>query len=176
MKRKHMILGVLLLLCAGLLAFASMNPPDPVVEAVPRNSTRSTAPVARSAISTNANATITALRARSELIGPTDTAHHTLFGSLSPTPPLPSAAPAGADVPPLPPEPAAPGMPFTYLGKQSADGHWEVYLGRGDETLIVHEQMVIDGTWRVDAITPPTMTLVYLPLKQVQTLDVGSAD
>lgn len=176
MKRKHVILGLLLLLGAGLLAFASMNPPDQVVEAVPRTSARSAAQVAHSGTSTNAHVTITALRARSELIAPADTAHHTLFGSLSPTPPLPSAAPAGADVPPLPPEPAVPSVPFTYLGKQSADGHWEVYLGRGDETLIVHEQMVIDGTYRVDAITPPTMALVYLPLKQVQTLDVGSAD
>jgi hypothetical protein len=36
--------------------------------------------------------------------------------------------------------------------------------------------MVIDGSYRVDAIKPPTMTLVYLPLKLVQTMDIGSAD
>ena len=69
-----------------------------------------------------------------------------------------------------------PGLPFTYLGKQGADGNWEVYLTRGDETLIARDQTVIDGTYRVDAIKPPTMTLVYLPLKLVQTMDIGSAD
>jgi hypothetical protein len=69
-----------------------------------------------------------------------------------------------------------PSLPFTYLGKQGADGNWEVYLTRGDETLIVRDQMVIDGSYRVDAIKPPNMTLVYLPLKLVQTMDIGSAD
>jgi hypothetical protein len=69
-----------------------------------------------------------------------------------------------------------PSLPFTYLGKRGADGNWEVYLTRGDETLIVRDQMVIDGSYRVDAIKPPTMTLVYLPLKLVQTMDIGSAD
>jgi hypothetical protein len=67
-------------------------------------------------------------------------------------------------------------MPFTYIGKQQSAGRWEVYLARGDDTLIVNDQTVIDGTYRVDSISPPTMTLVYLPLKLVQTLDIGSAD
>ena len=67
-------------------------------------------------------------------------------------------------------------MPFTYIGKQQSAGRWEVYLARGDDTLIVHDQMLIDGTYRVDSIAPPNMTLVYLPLKLVQTLDIGSAD
>ncbi len=176
MKRQHVILSLLLLLCAGLLAYANMNPPDAVVEAAPRNSMRSVTPIAHSGTSTNASISIAALRARAELIDPADGAHHTLFGSLALASPLPSAAPPGAEMPPLPTEPPVPAIPFTYLGKQSAEGQWEVYLGRGDETLIVHEQTVIDGTYRVEAITPPTMTLVYLPLKLVQTLDVGNAD
>jgi hypothetical protein len=177
MKRKHVILGLLLLLCAGLLAYANMNPADEVVEAAPRAAARTATPAARSGTSgANTVVGIAALRARSELIGSANGDHHALFGSLSWAPPLPSAAPAGAAVPPLPTEPAAPGIPFTYIGKQSADGKWEVYLARGDETLIVHEQTVIDGTYRVDAISPPAMTLVYLPLKLVQTLDIGSAD
>jgi hypothetical protein len=67
-------------------------------------------------------------------------------------------------------------MPFTYLGKKSADGSWEVYLARGDETVIVRDQMVIDSTYRVESIKPPTLTLVYLPQKTVQIIDIGSAD
>jgi hypothetical protein len=35
---------------------------------------------------------------------------------------------------------------------------------------------VIDATYRVDAIKPPVLTLMYLPLKLVQTIDIGSAD
>ena len=33
--------------------------------------------------------------------------------------------------------------------------------------------MVIDGAYRVDAIAPPTLKLTYLPLNQVQQLNIG---
>jgi hypothetical protein len=174
MKRKHMILALVFLLCAALLAFGRTNPADQVVEAVPRASAHAATPTVRAAGAETVG--IAALRARTELIGASTSEHHELFGSRSMAPPLPSAAPAGAEIPPLPSEPAVPSLPFTYLGKQGADGNWEVYLTRGDETLIVRDQMVIDGSYRVDAIKPPTMTLVYLPLKLVQTMDIGSAD
>ncbi|AUT65732.1 hypothetical protein [Paraburkholderia terrae] len=170
MKRKHIILALVFLLCAALLAFGRTNPADQVVEAVPHAATPSVRAAGAETVG------IAALRARTELIGAATSEHHELFGSRSMAPPLPSAAPAGAEIPPLPSEPAVPSLPFTYLGKQGADGNWEVYLTRGDETLIVRDQMVIDGSYRVDAIKPPTMTLVYLPLKLVQTIDIGSAD
>ena len=174
MKRKHMILALVFLLCAVLLAFGRTNPADQVVEAVPRASAHAVTASTRAAGAEIVG--IAALRARTELIGASTSEHHELFGSRSMAPPLPSAAPAGAEIPPLPSEPAVPSLPFTYLGKQGADGNWEVYLTRGDETLIVRDQTVIDGSYRVDAIKPPTMTLVYLPLKLVQTMDIGSAD
>ncbi|MHB9837094.1 hypothetical protein Q8F57_019880 [Paraburkholderia terrae] len=174
MKRKHMILALVFLLCAALLAFGRTNPADQVVEAAPRASAHAATPSARAAGAETVG--IAALRARTELIGSTTGEHRELFGSRAMAPPLPSAAPAGAEIPPLPSEPAVPSLPFTYLGKQGADGNWEVYLTRGDETLIVRDQTVIDGSYRVDAIKPPTMTLVYLPLKLVQTIDIGSAD
>ncbi|WP_109477245.1 hypothetical protein [Paraburkholderia sp. C35] len=174
MKRKHLMLALAFLLCAGLLAFGQRNPAEQVVEAMPRTGAHAATPPSRAA--SNDVVGIAALRARAELIGATNGETHALFGSRAMASPLPSAAPAGAEIPPLPPEPAVPSMPFTYLGKQGAEGNWEVYLTRGDETLIVHDQTVIDGTYRVDAIRPPTMTLVYLPLKLVQTMDIGSAD
>jgi hypothetical protein len=174
MKRKHMILALVFLLCAVLLAFGRTNPADQVVEAVPRASAHAATPTVRAAGAETVG--IAALRARTELIGASTSEHHELFGSRSMASPLPSAAPAGAEIPPLPSEPAVPSLPFTYLGKQGADGNWEVYLTRGDETLIVRDQTVIDGSYRVDAIKPPTMMLVYLPLKLVQTMDIGSAD
>ncbi len=159
MKRKHIILAVLFVLSAGVLAFAGKAPADTLVEAAPRagtgTGTSAERPGAGSVVS------IAALRRRAELVGPAGGEHHALFGSMSIVPPLPSAAPADARIPPLPPAPPVPNMPFTYLGKEEAEGQWEVYLARGDDTLIVHEHMVIDGAYRVDAITPPTMKLVY---------------
>jgi hypothetical protein len=173
MKRNHIVMAVLFIGCAITLMFSQHAPDDPVVEAAPRTHVASTSPRAGSTTTNVANAGIGSLRVRAE---PSGAQHRALFGGLWLAPPLPSAAPLGSEMPPLPTGPMPPAMPFTYLGKQSADGRWEVYLGRGDDTLIVREQMVIDDDYRVDTISPPTMTLTYLPLKLVQTLDIGSAD
>lgn len=78
--------------------------------------------------------------------------------------------------PPLPPPPPqAPQMPFAYLGKELVDGRLEVFISRQDRTFIVREEDVIEGTYRVDKISPPTMVFTYLPLKQQQTLSIGNA-
>jgi hypothetical protein len=67
-------------------------------------------------------------------------------------------------------------LPFTFIGKSVAAGNWEVYLARGDRTYVVRDKAVIDGTWRVDAIAPPLLTLTYLPLNTVQQLNIGVFD
>lgn len=80
--------------------------------------------------------------------------------------------------PPPPPAaaaPTAPPLPFTFLGKQYEDEAWVVFLGWQDRVYIVREGDAIDGQYRVDAIRPPTLTLTYLPLPQVQTLSIGEA-
>jgi hypothetical protein len=54
---------------------------------------------------------------------------------------------------------------------------WEVFLARGgDRTYVVRNQTVIEGVYRVDAIAPPTLKLTYLPLNQVQQLNIGVPD
>jgi hypothetical protein len=93
------------------------------------------------------------------------------FGRHDWTPPPPPPAPAA----PVPP-PSAPPLPFTFIGKSVADGAWEVYLTRGERTYVVHDKETIDGTYHVDAIAPPVLTLTYLPLKQIQQLNIGVFD
>jgi hypothetical protein len=89
-----------------------------------------------------------------------------------PPPPPPPPQPA-----PPPPPPTAPPLPFTFIGKSVGDGAWEVYLARGDRTYVVREKgAVIDGTYRVESIAPPVLTLTYLPLNQVQQLNIGVFD
>ncbi len=116
---------------------------------------------------------ILALRNRAELIGGATVAGNTngLFGSQSWTPP-----PAPEPKPSAAPPPTAPALPFTFLGKKLEDGSWEVYLGRGDNTLIVQEKTEIDATYRVESIKPPTLTLTYLPLNQMQTMPIGGVE
>ncbi len=87
-----------------------------------------------------------------------------------PPPPPPSSTP----VPSTPLPPSAPPMPFTYLGKAQAGDTWEVYLARGDKTFIVHDNSVVDDVYRVESIKPPRLSLIYIPLNQQQSLDIGA--
>jgi hypothetical protein len=118
---------------------------------------------------------ILALVPRESLIGDSDDqfrqADNAVFGHQDWTPP-PPPPPA----PPPPPPPSAPPLPFTFIGKSVADGAWEIYLARGDRTYVVRDKTVIDGTYRVDAIAPPVLTLTYLPLNTVQQLNIGVFD
>lgn len=93
-----------------------------------------------------------------------------LFHALNWAPPPPPPPP-----PAKPPPPMAPPLPYVYLGKKLEDGHWEVYLGRSEDILIVREGMALDGTYQVKSINPPTLTLVYLPLKQSQSIPIGGS-
>ena len=116
---------------------------------------------------------------RAQLVGESGDAvfggNERVFGTHSFTPPPPP--PPKPEPPPPPPPPVAPPLPYTYIGKALSDGVWEVFLARGPErTLIVRNQMVLDGAYRVDAIAPPVMKLTYLPLNQVQQINIGVAD
>ncbi len=94
-----------------------------------------------------------------------------LFDSQTWNPPPP---PPPKPVPP--PPPVAPPLPYLVLGKKLEDKTWEVYLARGDQTFIAREKGTLENQYRVDSIKPPTMTLTYLPLNQVQTLTIGGTD
>jgi len=118
---------------------------------------------------------ILALVPREVLIGDSDSRfgqdQNGVFGSQSWIPPAPSQA--AVQAPPPPPPPMAPPLPFTFIGKSVGGGVWEVYLARGDRTYVARANEVLDGTYRVDAIAPPVLTLTYLPLNQVQQLNIG---
>ncbi|MFL6671883.1 MAG: hypothetical protein ACJ8LG_01170 [Massilia sp.] len=173
MKRLHLVLGAALALAAGLAAFGDKTPDTGVAEPAARPA-RAVAPVARvtAAVGKGAAPPVLRLVPRDTLVG--DSADQSraganeLFGrqDWTPPPPPPPAAPP-------PPPPAAPPLPFTYIGKSVGDGAWEVYLARAERTYLVRENSVIDGTYRVDAIAPPILTLTYLPLNQVQQLNIG---
>ncbi|MEQ6292120.1 hypothetical protein ACFPAG_16055 [Vogesella sp. GCM10023246] len=82
-------------------------------------------------------------------------------------------------VPPPPPKPAPPSppaLPFTYIGKLVDGDQVTVFVSNGDRNLVLKNHDVVDGTYRVEAITPPVMRLTYLPLQMQQTLDIGGAN
>ncbi|MGG1945576.1 hypothetical protein AB1286_12270 [Trinickia sp. NRRL B-1857] len=172
MKRRHIGLALTFVSSALLLVLSTKQSRNELVEAVPRRQSVAAAEITTGALVSSVG--IAALRSRKELFDTRGGGHHDLFGTQVVELPLPSVAPPQAEVPPLPPP--IPPMPFTYIGKKAAEGAWEVYLARGNETLIVRAQTVIDSTYRVVSIEPPTLSLLYLPLNAVQTLNIGSAD
>lgn len=66
-------------------------------------------------------------------------------------------------------KPAAPPLPFRYLGKMIEDGKLAVFLARGDESLSVSAGSRI-GEYRVDKVTDSEVLFTYLPLKTKQSL------
>ncbi|WEF35648.1 hypothetical protein [Pseudoduganella chitinolytica] len=181
MKPRHLLMGAALVATAGLVLFGETTPETEVAEPVERAQRPAPAatplPVAVRAAQAADAGTILRLVPRSELIGEAGEAAfegNDLFAgqNLNPPPPPPSE-PSG---PPPPPAPTAPPLPYTVLGKAVADGAYEVYLAQGERTYVVRTNTVIDGMYRVDAIAPPTLTLTYLPLKQVQQLNIGVMD
>jgi len=174
MKPRHLALGAALLIAAAFAIFGDKSPAGDVVEAAPRNANKAATPAtpARAVTATTAgksvaDATVIALVPRERLMeqGAATGSAFAVQNWTPPPPPPPKAPP--------PPPPVAPPLPFVYLGKALEHGAWDVFLARGNETLIVRKQMVIDGVYRVDAIAPPSMTLTYLPLKQVQQINIG---
>jgi hypothetical protein len=176
-KRRQILLGVALAAATALAAFGDKSPRTEVAEAVerPRATPRPVAAAVEPAAGKGADAAILRLVPREALIGDSadqfGAGDNDVFARHDWTPPPPPPA-----QPPPPPPPTAPPLPFTYLGKSVGEGKWEVYLARGDRTWLVHEKDVIDGMYRVDAIAPPILTLTYLPLNQVQQLNIGVFD
>lgn len=75
------------------------------------------------------------------------------------------------------PVPTAPPLPFVYIGKMLEEGNkYSVFLERQSRIYIVSAGKVIDVNYRVDAITPPVMTLTYLPLDIKQIVQIGVAN
>lgn len=93
-----------------------------------------------------------------------------LFGARDWNPP-PPPPPAVEQAPP----PVAPPQPYTFIGKKHEGDSWEAYLIRGEQTFIAREGLVLEGGYRIDKIQPPTLTMTYLPMAQVQTLSIGDA-
>ena len=194
MKTRHLIMGAALVGAVALVAFGDNSPDssvaEPVARAVPtvdpglaqRAQTPAVLPAPSAAVEARAQAPgakaaphILRLLPRHVLVDAKGVKEGAdVFGSRDWTPPPPP--PPKPVAPPPPPPPTAPPLPFTLIGKANENGVWEVYLARASKTYIVKPKTVIDGTYRVDAIAPPLLTLTYLPLNQVQQLNIGAFD
>lgn len=186
MKPYQIAMGIALAAAAGLVLFGDRTPASDVAEPVVRaarvpaarsNATPAVASRSGAAASAPAEVLIQRLVPRALLVGEAGEGSFAsgegVFGGQNWNPPPPPPPPVSTAPPP---PPMAPPLPFSYIGKAAADGAWEVYLSRADKVYVVRTKTVIDGTYRVDAIAPPLMSLTYLPLNQVQQINIGVLD
>lgn len=167
MNPRHAVLGAVLLGSAALVYLdGGAEAGDGVVEPAVRHAPLPQVSPAPGPLAAPGEARLLVQAPRADLFGAQD--EDALFGSRDFTPPAPPAA-AAPTVPSGPPP-----LPFSYIGKMLGDGHWQVFLGRGAEALVVREGTVIDGRYRVEHVAPPVLTVTYLPLNQQQQLDIGS--
>jgi hypothetical protein len=182
MTRRHMMMAAALAVAAWLALFGDKTPnggvAEPVVHATSTParaaaSVTSSVAIKESDDKTKGDTTILVLKNRQQLMGGAlaDSRPDALFKSQSWTPPLPPPTP-----PAPPPAPTAPPLPFKYIGKKVEDGKWEVYVTIGNQVYVAREKTVLQGTYRIDSIKPPVLSLTYLPLQQVQTLTIGGID
>lgn len=172
MKPRHAILTVALLASAALVLFGDNEPDAAIVESVERTPPPAvaTAPAPAVTAASDGGQTVMRLIPRDELLGGTGADDGGAFHTQNWNPPPPEQPP-----PPPPPQPTSPSIPFAFIGKTLGEGKWDVHLSQGDRIHTVHAGDVIDGVWRVDAVAPPVMTITYLPLNQVQTMNIGAS-
>lgn len=77
--------------------------------------------------------------------------------------------------PPAPEKPVAPPLPFSYLGQYVEDGEVQVLLAFGNRVVTAHMNEIIEASYKVVRIDAATITFLYLPLQQTQTLAIGGA-
>lgn len=166
MRARHVVLAIGLAASLALVAFGD-GEPAPAAGAAPHWARPR---VARSA-ATEAPWVMRVLP-RDELVGDGSAAGDGAFRSQSWTPP-----PDDEQVPePAEPAPlAAPPMAFRYIGKALGADGWEVFLAEGDAVHVARPNDVIAGAYRVTAIVPPSMSLLYLPLNQELRIDIGAS-
>ena len=184
-RRLHLLLMILALLAALVfLDDRSTDEPDGLVKANIRASTPAYQVSERDEV--DSSRLILALRDRKALPSATvhgfDTRDWTPVpppsepSETEPLPPEPSPPPEDISSPPPSPVPQAPPLPFTFVGKQWQSGKWTIFLVNLEQIYLAEEGMTIESDYRVESIAPPILTLRYLPLKQRQTLDIGSAE
>jgi hypothetical protein len=99
-----------------------------------------------------------------------------VFASLQQAAPAaPAPAPAAATAGTAAATPSVPPLPFRLLGRMDESGRSAVFLQYNDQNLVVRVGDTIADQYRVESLKGNILTLLYLPLNQTQTLDVGGA-
>jgi hypothetical protein len=68
----------------------------------------------------------------------------------------------------------APPLPFKFIGRYVEDGQAKIFVQNQDQDFVLKVGDTIQQIYKVAAVSASTVTFVYLPLGQEQSLDLGS--
>jgi hypothetical protein len=91
---------------------------------------------------------------------------------------LASVAPPPAAKPPVaaPVPPAAPPFPFRFVGRLWLPDGTQLLLGRGDDAFVVKRGDILDGQYRVEALSATELVIVHVPTETRTTIQFGVPD
>lgn len=75
-----------------------------------------------------------------------------------------------------PPEPVAPPLPFSYLGKMVEENKTTVYVSKAGRNYVLRGGEVIDGIYTVKSVDVQQVVFEYTPLKIDQVLIIRGAN
>jgi Tfp pilus assembly protein PilP len=169
------LLGAALVLTLLAIWYAPASPDEAgVAEPAPRRVVvAATADVQARRAPAPAFADVLTIRPRTPADGQQDP-EAGLFAATRWTPAEAEAAPASAAAAETAQQaPVAPPLPFRVLGSYVQGGQVVVFLQQNDMNLVVRVGDTIGETYKVDSLDSSTLKLRYLPLDQVQTLELG---
>jgi hypothetical protein len=173
--KRHALLGAALLATLAAAWFAPAGAPASGVVDAARPAAARTADASRTRRRGAPAQAVGVLAIRPRAQGDADDAGDAaLFASLQPAAASASAAPVAAAAEPEAAT-SAPPLPFKVLGRIDEPGRSAVFLQYNDQNLVVRVGDMIAGQYRVESLKGGILTLLYLPLNQTQTLDVGGA-
>lgn len=88
---------------------------------------------------------------------------------------LPVSQPPPVQMPQEIIEPAAPPLPFTYMGRVVENGSEAIFLATAQQNYMARSGDVLESHYRIDSIGDGQVVFTYLPLKSVQTLEIGES-
>lgn len=92
---------------------------------------------------------------------------------FAPRIPLVVAPPPPPAVQAPPPKPTAPALLFRFLGRMVDGGTRIVFVTDGGRNLSLKQGDVVDNLYRLEEVSDASVTFVYLPLEERQTLQIG---
>lgn len=166
-RTRKLLLGVALVATLLAVIWAYQQTPDSAEEAVVAPVKHNTS--TRSASGDPMHLALEKLQ-RSDSSQPDDIADAFKVTSWFVPVPMPKVQPVAAQ----PAPPAAPPLPFTYLGQMLEDGKLTVFLTRQDMNYSVKAGETIDDMYHVDSIESQRIVFTYKPLNMQQSLAIGN--